>query len=170
MTEEIDKASARLDRWEQFMATSSVLFVCLGNICRSPMADGILRKRLADRGITDIEVDSCGTAHWHIGKLADPRTREVLRRHGAPDNLVSRQIDPSDFEKFDVILVMDKKNLANCMAMCPPEHQHKVHLCLEPTTGGEVPDPYWGGEDGFETVYGLLDTALDAWMQRWGVA
>mgnify|MGYP002817689618 CR=1 FL=1 len=145
-----------------------VLFVCLGNICRSPMADALLRHKLSEKGLAGaFEVDSCGTGAWHRGEPPDPRTQDTLRAHGVPVVGRARQVSADDFERFDAILAMDRSNLAKLKRMAPQEHAHKIALALEPTTGGEVPDPYYGDGDGFERVYRLLDDALDRWIGRW---
>lgn len=142
----------------------SVLFVCLGNICRSPMAEGIARARLVAAGRHDVAVESAGTAGYHEGEPADARTLDVLRRKGQLCELIARQVRDDDFERFDLILAMDRANLRDLRDRCPPAHQNKLRLMLEPTTGGDVPDPYYGGKDGFDQVYRLLDQAMDAWL------
>lgn len=147
--------------------TTRVLLVCLGNICRSPMADALLRHKLDQRGLGDrFEVDSAGTGAWHVGERPDPRTAQVLRAHGVPVVGRARQVAPSDFQTFDHILAMDRSNLSKLQSLCPAPHRGKIALALEPTTGGEVPDPYYD-DNGFEHVYALLDEALDAWLERW---
>jgi protein-tyrosine phosphatase len=143
----------------------SVLFVCLGNICRSPMAEGIFRAKLAQRGL-DAVVDSAGTGAWHAGEPPDPRTLAVLDKQGAACEMTARQVVAGDFERFDLILAMDRSNLRTLQERCPPGLRAKLHLALEPTTGGEVGDPYYGGASGFDRVYAELDEALDAWLDR----
>ena len=131
------------------------------------MAEGLFRRILSDSGRSDAyEVDSSGTAAWHVGKAPDPRTLEVLARHDALCPMRARQVADTDFETFDLILAMDRANLDDLRRRCPAEHRHKLHLALEPTTGGDVPDPYYGGPGGFDDVYGMLDAALRAWLAR----
>lgn len=144
---------------------ASVLFVCLGNICRSPMAEGIARKMARDRGL-DVRIDSAGTAAYHEGELADPRTRAKLEEHDALFEGWARQVVASDFEQFDLILAMDQSNLDNLLQICPAAHKGKVHRVLEPVGGGDVADPYYGGREGFETNYRQLVEAVGAWLDR----
>ena len=144
---------------------SSVLFVCLGNICRSPMAHGILQHRAVETGL-EVEVDSCGTGAWHAGEPPDPRTMAVLAKHGIALDHRARRLTAADFERFDRLLVMDHANYRDVMARCPEAHADKVALALEPTGAGEVPDPYYGGPGGFDHVYRLLSDAMEHWMQR----
>jgi protein-tyrosine phosphatase len=133
-----------------------ILFVCLGNICRSSLAEGILRHVAAD---DLVDVDSAGTGGWHIGDPPDRRSIAVARKHGVDiARQRCRKVDASDFEPFDLILAMDRSNLANLRAMAPPAAQHKLHLFLDYTLGvdRDVPDPYYKGPEGFETVYDML--------------
>lgn len=147
---------------------TSVLFVCLGNICRSPMAEGILRKKLKERGLTEaFVVDSAGTAGYHAGGPADPRTLEVLRRQGALCDMTARQVRPDDFSTFDWILAMDRSNLVDLKAIARGGARATISLALEPTSHGDVPDPYYGGPGGFDRVYAMLDEAIDAWLDIW---
>lgn len=143
---------------------AAVLFVCLGNICRSPMAEGILRARPEAAGWT---IDSAGTAGHHTGEHADPRTERVLRRHGQHFPHAARAVTPEDFQRYDVLLAMDGDNLADLRRRCPPAHQHKLVLALEPLGGGAVPDPYYGGPEGFDHVHDLLTRAIEEWVRRW---
>jgi protein-tyrosine phosphatase len=133
----------------------SVLFVCLGNICRSPMAEGLMRKLLRQAERNDIEVDSAGTAGYHTSDSADPRTKAVLEAHGAGFQHQSRQINLGD-QRFDLILAMDKRNLAHLQQAFPDSHD-KIQLILGDI---EVPDPYYGTLADFEAVYALLEPAL----------
>ncbi len=145
-----------------------VLFVCLGNICRSPLAHALLRHKVRQRGVAEaFEVDSAGTAAYHVGEPPDPRTQDVLRRHGVPVVGAARQVQAADFRAFDHVLAMDRANLRVLQQQARPAERDRIQLVLAPTTGGEVPDPYYGGADGFDTVYRLLDEALDAWLARW---
>ncbi|RMH57353.1 MAG: low molecular weight phosphotyrosine protein phosphatase [Deinococcus-Thermus bacterium] len=136
----------------------------MGNICRSPMAEGILRKKLRERGLEgQFEVDSCGTGGWHQGEPADPRTEEVLVKHGALFPHTARKVRAEDLERFDHIFVMDHDNLRTLERMFP-EHKGKARLILELNGGGEVPDPYYSGMEAFEQVYRMLDEALEVFL------
>ena len=145
-----------------------ILMVCLGNICRSPMAEGILRSKITG---LNIEVDSAGTSAYHIGENPDSRAVLAARRHNvniAP--LQGRQFTSADFDNFDLIYAMDKSNLTNILALArTAEDKAKVRLILneiDPKSDGEVPDPYFGGATGFEDVYNLLDRATDKILER----
>ncbi|MBP1858536.1 low molecular weight protein-tyrosine-phosphatase [Rhizobium herbae] len=133
-----------------------ILFVCLGNICRSPLAEGILRHVSGD---FPVDVDSAGTGGWHVGDPPDHRSIAVARRHGIDiAGQRGRKVDRRDFEAFDLILAMDRSNLASLRALAPPAARHKPHLFLDYALGVErdVPDPYYEGPEGFETVYSML--------------
>lgn len=147
-----------------------VLFVCLGNICRSPLAEGLARHRAAALGL-DWEFDSAGTgAHYHAGAPPDPRTCASARRRGiALEHLRARQVGPEDFARFDLILAADRQNLRALEALRPPGAAARVALLLDWTgvqPQGEVPDPYYGGDDDFEAVCRLLERAADALLAR----
>jgi len=141
-----------------------VLFVCLGNICRSPTAEAVVRA-LAAREWPELglEVDSAGTAGYHIGEPPDPRMRAAAARRGYDlTALRARIVEPSDFTRFDLILAMDRENLAVLRRRAPEETRERVHLFLEFAPHGElqeVPDPYYGGPNGFEEVLDLVEAA-----------
>lgn len=141
-----------------------VLFVCLGNICRSPTAEGVFRHVVEDAGLMDhIEIDSAGTHAYHIGDPPDIRSQEAARRRGIElSGLRGRKATPEDIEQFDYILVMDEENLSNLLAICPTGLDEKIRLFLEFAPNRperEVPDPYFGGESGFERVLDMIDEA-----------
>jgi len=143
-----------------------VLFVCLGNICRSPTAEGVFTKLVNDKELADkISIDSAGTGDYHIGKSPDLRAQEAALKRGINiDHLAARQVSPNDFEKFDYIVAMDKSNYANLQIVCPAEHKQKLHLFLQfapELETEEVPDPYFGGKSGFEHVLNLVETASE---------
>ena len=140
-----------------------VLFVCLGHICRSPTAEGVLRA-LAAREAPDLalEVDSAGTAAYHVGQPPDPRTRAAAARRGYDlSTLRARSIESADFERFDLILAMDRENLTVLRQRAPAHARERLHLLLEfaPDAPDEVPDPYYGGPNGFEEVLDLVEAA-----------
>lgn len=142
-----------------------ILMVCLGNICRSPLAEGVFRQKAQERGI-EIEVDSCGTSSYHIGDTPDPRSIENARENGFDiSNLRARQFSKADFERFDRIYVMDQSNYNDVLAKTDIDaHRNKVKMILNeihPGSNRPVPDPYFGGEDGFQTVFDLLNEASD---------
>ncbi len=147
-------------------AEVSVLFVCMGNICRSPTAHGVFRHMVQKAGLADrIRVDSCGTHGYHRGSPPDERSQAHAARRGYDlSDLRARQLRASDFETHDLILVMDWDNLAEVQAECPPEHQHKVRRFTEYCTRHDspvVPDPYYGGAGGFEGVLDLVEDAAE---------
>jgi protein-tyrosine phosphatase len=141
-----------------------ILFVCLGNICRSPSAEAVLR-RIAAQEAPDlpIEVDSAGTAGYHIGEPPDARAQEAALRRGYDmSRLRARIVEPADFERFDLILAMDRANLSVLRRRAPAAARERVRLFLEfaPEAGEpEVPDPYYGGASGFEEVLDLVEAA-----------
>lgn len=142
-----------------------VLMVCLGNICRSPLAQGILEKKVAENNLT-VEVDSAATSDYHIGDKADPRSISKAAEYGIDiTNQRGRQIQKSDFTEFDRIFAMDTTNYSNIVSLTNNQEDiNKVELILNltyPEANMSVPDPYYGGEDGFENVYRLLDAACD---------
>ena len=139
----------------------SVLFVCLGNICRSPSAEGVFKKLVQEAGLAEqIVIDSAGTGNYHVGEPPDPRACETAARRGYDlTALRARQVSRQDFAKFDYILAMDDENLRALRQLCAPEHAHKVRLLTEFCSGDAcaVPDPYVGGSHGFEVVLDLIE-------------
>lgn len=140
-----------------------ILFVCLGNICRSPSAEAVFRE-IARREAPELglEVDSAGTAGYHIGEPPDERSQEAARRRGYDMSpLRARMVEPVDFERFDLILAMDESNLSILRRRAPVAVRERVRLFLEfaPDAGTEVPDPYYGGPAGFENVLDLVEAA-----------
>jgi protein-tyrosine phosphatase len=141
-----------------------VLFVCMGNICRSPIAEAVFRRYVVEDGVADlVSVDSAGTHGYHIGAEPDFRAQAAAaRRHYDLSGLRARQVKREDFDAFDYILAMDQANLAHLRGLSPPAQRHKTRLFLDFASGAqlrEIPDPYYGPEQGFELV---LDLAEDA--------
>jgi len=145
------------------MFKTKILMVCLGNICRSPLAEGLLRAKLDP---TRFEVDSTGTGSWHVGNAPDPRSVAVARKNGLDISMLrGRQFSHQDFIDFDHIYVMDSSNLSNVLDLAQNDQEaQKVSMILDTIFPGEkvdVPDPYYGGNDGFDRVYDMLDQACD---------
>ncbi|HEY7883518.1 MAG TPA: low molecular weight protein-tyrosine-phosphatase [Cellvibrionaceae bacterium] len=143
-----------------------VLFVCLGNICRSPTAEGVFAHKLERLGLTDeISIDSAGTGHWHVGKAPDGRAIAAAAGRGYRlEQLRARQAVAGDFALFDYILAMDSDNLAHLQALKPAGFTGHLGLFLEFAGQGaptSVPDPYYGGDDGFQQVLDLIEAAAD---------
>ncbi len=141
-----------------------VLFVCMGNICRSPTAEGVFRHQVAAAQLQHcIEIDSAGTHAYHVGEPPDTRTQHTAQQRGIDlSQLRARQVKASDFDEFDYIVAMDTDNYALLRAQCSPEQACKLHLLLSfapELTEQEVPDPYYGGHQGFEHVLDLVETA-----------
>ena len=141
-----------------------VLFVCTGNICRSPTADGVMRRMVRDAGLArGVRVDSAGTHDYHVGEAPDARAQEHARRRGYDlSGLRARQVVVEDFESFELILAMDRGHLAILRRIAPPQHRHKLRLFMEFAEGWqaeEVPDPYYGGPAGFERVLDMVEAA-----------
>jgi protein-tyrosine phosphatase len=144
------------------MATR-VLFVCLGNICRSPAAEAVFAKLAADAGAADdFTIDSAGTGAWHVGESADARMRRAAKNRGIMITSVARQVSRGDFERFDLLVAMDASNFDALLRMAPAGHRSKVVLFrdFDPQSPGEdVPDPYYGGDDGFDDVLNIVTRA-----------
>jgi protein-tyrosine phosphatase len=151
------------------MKQLAVCFVCLGNICRSPIAEAILLEQVRRAGLSAaIDVDSAGTGDWHVGEPPDPRAIQAAAQRGYDLTALSaRQFEDSDFARFDWILAMDHQNLADLRKRCPPQHADKVSLLMGFGAAGAVqavPDPYFGGADGFETTLNLCEQACTGLM------
>ena len=150
------------------MKPIKVLMVCLGNICRSPLAEGILKSKLKNQNVV---VDSAGTGAYHIGKLPDVRSIEVAKKHGIDiTDQRARKITKSDLDTFDFIFVMDESNYRNVLMMASNETQSaKISMIMKtiyPREDISVPDPYYGGDNGFEQVYQMLDAACDVIVNK----
>ncbi|MDZ7643343.1 MAG: low molecular weight protein-tyrosine-phosphatase [Woeseiaceae bacterium] len=141
----------------------SILFVCMGNICRSPTAEGVFRKHLQDAGLMDVVmIDSAGTHAYHIGEPADRRAAQVAERRGfSLEGIRARRLRDDDYERFDLILAMDQDNLGILTERSPETARAEIRLFLEYAGGDarEVPDPYYGGTAGFERVLDLIEDA-----------
>ncbi len=148
----------------------SILFVCLGNICRSPLAEGVFRAVLAERGLDgQYTIDSAGTGGWHAGSAPDPRSIAVAAEHGIDITAQqARKVVARDFERFDLILGMDRSNVDDLRALAPSGAVDRVELFLGNAKDGpkDVPDPYYGGEDGFSAVYRMIREASEALVDR----
>jgi len=153
------------------MKEYAVLFVCMGNICRSPTAHGVFRHRLVARGLAArVQVNSAGTHGYHAGRPPDDRAQEHAAKRGYNlSDLRARQLLPRDFEVHDLILVMDYDNFEHARALCPPAQLHKIRrfteFCLR-HKAQVVPDPYYGGEQGFEQVLDLVEDACEGLLQH----
>jgi protein-tyrosine phosphatase len=147
----------------EIIEKTSVLFVCMGNICRSPTAEGVFRHYVVEAGLDEqIVIDSAGTHAYHVGNPPDRRAKAAAERRGISlGNLRARRVSDVDFERFDYIIAMDEDNIAHLKDESPPEHRSKVRLFLEFSSGREreVPDPYYGGAAGFERVLDLVEEA-----------
>lgn len=149
-----------------------ISFVCLGNICRSPTAEGVMRHKLASLGALDhVQLDSAGTGAWHVGEPPDRRSTAVAAQRGITLDGAARRFRAKDFGRFDLVLAMDQSNLRDLRAMAPTEaHQGKLFLFrrFDPSAGpqAEVPDPYYGGPRGFEDVLDICDRAADGLLEH----
>jgi protein-tyrosine phosphatase len=150
-----------------------LLFVCMGNICRSPTAEGVMRALLREQGLEDVvEVDSAGTGAWHVGDPPDARATAAARARGIMLEGAARAVTRADFTDYDLILAADRRNLRDLAGIVPPEARSRVHLLrqYDPASDGapdlDVPDPYYGGDDGFEHVLDLVDAACRGLLDR----
>ncbi len=154
------------------MNDMKILMVCLGNICRSPLAEGILRNKILlkateVKSLRNVIIDSAGTGNWHEGEHPDKRAIQVAKMFGVDiSRLIARQFSVNDFNEFDVIFAMDHDNYRNILLLARnPSDKNKVRLLLnadQPDSNRSVPDPYYGGEDGFINVYKLIETSCNA--------
>lgn len=145
-----------------------ILMVCLGNICRSPLAEGILKSKIDSN---NVYVDSAGTGHWHIGNKPDMRSIEVAKKHQLDiTDQRGRQFSKQDFDDFDYIFVMDNSNKKDVLSIARNDSdKEKIHLILNeifPNENMDVPDPYYGGSEGFQNVYRMLDLSCDSIANR----
>jgi protein-tyrosine phosphatase len=145
-----------------------ICFVCMGNICRSPIAENVFRHKASQRGVEHLfEIDSAGTGGWHAGEPPDPRARRIVAANGIKMSGAARQIRRDDFAHFDLLLCMDEENAQYLLAQGAPRHKVRLLLDCDPNVGcREVPDPYYGGSDGFETVFHLVAAACDALLDE----
>jgi len=153
------------------MSTSQrirVLFVCMGNICRSPLAEGVFLKKANERGVAGrFSIDSAGTGGWHVGEPPDPRMKQVAEARGVMLTSRARQITEKDSDRFDAIICMDRENYQNVLRLGIP--REKVSLLLEHdrhSSETEVPDPYYGGPEGFDRVFELVDAACERLLDK----
>ncbi|MCR4266957.1 low molecular weight protein-tyrosine-phosphatase [Nitratireductor sp. ZSWI3] len=144
----------------------AILFVCLGNICRSPLAEGVFRAVVDEHGRSSaFHIESAGTGAWHVGEQPDPRSMAVARRFGVDiSGQRARQVNKEDFRRFDLILGMDRSNVQTLLSRAPQSATGKIRLFLDHAGGRavDVPDPYYGGDDGFAAVYHMIREASEA--------
>lgn len=151
------------------MKKVKILFVCLGNICRSPLAEAIFKHKIREKGLDDlVEVHSCGTANYHVGDTPDPRTIKNALKNGVAIDHLGRQLCEQDLELYDFIIAMDKSNHSNILKLTNAKiHSHKINLMrsydLNPA-GEEVPDPYYGDEAGFQHVFDILSHSTESFI------
>ena len=152
--------------------TFRVCFVCSGNICRSPIAEKVLQRRLGDEGLAEqVVVDSAGTGGWHVGEPADPRAQALLLAHGYPCSHTARQWQPGWFDQRDLVVALDTGHLSALRRMAPDSRaRHNLVLLREfdpsDDEDSDVPDPYYGGPDGFEEVLAIVEAAMDGLLDR----
>ena len=152
------------------MKKIKVLFVCMGNICRSPTAEGVFAHLIKQKKLDDFfEIDSAGTHAYHIDEAPDLRAQKAARDRGIElSHLRARQVTYGDFEDFDYLLVMDDDNYEALISKCPDEHKNKISYLLDYATEvnfREVPDPYYGGQNGFERVLNMVESAADGFLE-----
>ena len=148
--------------------TKNILIVCLGNICRSPTAEGVLRAKARDRGMT-LTIESAGTGGWHVGDPPDARTIKAAAKRGYDLSYMrARKVDLSDFYEFDYLLAMDLSNHTDLLEMAPPNRTADIRLFLDfaDCETRETPDPYYGGADGFEHVLDLIELGANGFLDH----
>lgn len=140
----------------------------MGNICRSPIAENVFRHKVEQRGVSHLfEIDSAGTGGWHAGEPPDPRARRIVTANGIKMTGTARQVHRDDFERFDLLLCMDEENMQHLLSKGAPKHKVRLLLECDPDAGcREVPDPYYGGSDGFQRVFELVDSACEALLDE----
>lgn len=148
-----------------------VLFVCMGNICRSPTAHGVFRDLVAKQQLAEtISIDSAGTHAYHVGNRPDRRARETAQQRGVDlSDLEARQVEKGDFDEFDYVVAMDQDNYMSLSEICPDQHVDKIHMFMDfapQMRTREVPDPYYGGPAGFERVYDLVEAAAQGLLSE----
>jgi protein-tyrosine phosphatase len=152
------------------MTRINVLFVCMGNICRSPTAEGVFAHKLKNAGLDEVvSVDSAGTHAYHVGEAPDPRSQSTALKRGINlKHLKARKVVAEDFERFDYVLAMDRDNYRGLEAICPTGCEYKLQLFLSYAPNletDEVPDPYYGGPTGFDRVLDMIEEASDGLLQ-----
>jgi protein-tyrosine phosphatase len=150
---------------------TSVLFVCLGNICRSPLAEGVFRSLVDDAGLADrFEIDSAGTGAWHVGERPDARAALIANQHGVLLDCRARQVTEDDLRRFDYVIAMDRENLRKLQRMAATAGSNAEIRLLRDfdrvADGDEVPDPYYGGASGFETVYEMVHRSCQVLLDK----
>jgi len=146
-----------------------VLFVCLGNICRSPLGEAIFNERVRQKGLQDeFQSDSCGTANYHVGDWPDDRTIKCAKRNDILINHLGRQLKREDLDEFDLILAMDGSNFQNILRLSNESNRSKVKMMrdFDPLGKGDVPDPYYGGDKDFDEVFEILDRSIEVLIQK----
>ena len=146
----------------------NILFICMGNICRSPMAEGVFVHKLREQGLHgDFEVDSAGTGGWHAGDPPDHRSAEEAQRNGVRLVSRARQVNARDFETFDLLVCMDEENERNLLAMgCPAGKIRQLMFYHSGSEHDSVPDPYYGGRDGFRLMFELIEDSVDGLIKH----